>query len=230
VSLEEYRSKRDFTRTPEPEQYSSKTKQKKQKGPQVNNDHSLRFVVQKHNARRLHYDFRLETNDGVLKSWAIPKGISLNPKVKRLAVMTEDHPLDYLAFEGTIPEGNYGAGTVIIWDNGTCKTEHDLEQQLKNGKISLTLFGQILKGRFSLIRTSMGEEANNNNQWLLIKANDEFASYGEEDLNAADKPKPVLTGTYATGLDDYSKRTKKRISGLEAISEYCQTYARHSRR
>ncbi|MGC2572872.1 MAG: DNA ligase D [Candidatus Nitrosopolaris sp.] len=215
MSLEEYRNKRDFSRTPEPKQNSSKTKQKKHKGPQVNNYYSQRFVVQKHHARRLHYDFRLETNDGLLKSWAIPKDISLNPKVKRLAVMTEDHPLDYLTFQGTIPEGNYGAGTVSIWDNGTYKTEHDLEQQLKNGKISFTLFGQILNGRFSLIRTSMREEANNNNQWLLIKANDEFASAGEEVKHAAVKPKPVLTGMYTPGPREDSKRSKKEYLGFE---------------
>jgi len=160
---------------------------------------SPRFVVQKHEASRLHYDFRLETQEGTLKSWAVPKGISLDPKVKRLAVMTEDHPLDYLLFEGVIPKGNYGAGTVIVWDTGQYTTEYGLSEQLKSRKITFTLFGQKLKGRFSLIRTNRGKgkereeegEGEESNQWLLIKANDEFAS--TEDLTT-DKPESVITG------------------------------------
>ena len=139
---------------------------------------SMRFVVQKHNARRLHYDFRLETRDGVLKSWAVPKGLSLDPKVKRLAVMTENHPLDYLLFEGVIPQGNYGAGTVIVWDTGTYSTDKELSDQLQNGKIIITLSGQKLKGRYMLIRRKTQEAEDN--QWLLIKGNDQYTS--DEDL------------------------------------------------
>src|SRR5215831_4141397 len=110
MRLNEYHNKRNFGKTPEPHDRANEAIAK--------SSHTLKFVVQKHQATRLHYDFRLETEDGVLKSWAVPKGISLDPKVKRLAVLTEAHPLDYLNFEGVIPKGNYGAGTVIVWDTG----------------------------------------------------------------------------------------------------------------
>lgn len=173
--LEEYHKKRDFARTKEPAGSKELPENK-------NKNTMLKFVVQKHDATRLYYDFRLESEDGVLKSWAIPKGISLDPKIKRLAVLTEDHPLDYLLFEGVIPAGNYGAGTVIVWDTGTFIVEQELVYQFKNGRIIFTLFGHKLKGRFSLIKTSR------ENQWLLIKANDEFAS--SEDL-AVTKPESV---------------------------------------
>jgi bifunctional non-homologous end joining protein LigD len=197
MSLQKYHKKRDFSKTPEP---AGSIEQRQRQQVSDTSTTSLRFVVQKHEARRLHYDFRLETHDRTLKSWAVPKGISLDPKVKRLAVMTEDHPLDYLLFEGVIPKGNYGAGTVIVWDTGHYTTEYDLSEQLEGGKIVFTLFGQKLKGRFSLIRTNRGKgrdvrqerggEGEGSNQWLLIKANDEFAS--TEDLTV-DKPESVIT-------------------------------------
>ncbi|HEX7818665.1 MAG TPA: DNA polymerase ligase N-terminal domain-containing protein, partial [Nitrososphaeraceae archaeon] len=143
------------------------------------------FVVQKHDARRLHYDFRLESEDGVLKSWAVPKGPSMNPKTKRLAVMVEDHPFDYLHFEGTIPQGNYGAGTVIVWDTGSYFSKEPLSKQLEGGKISVELYGNKLKGLFTLIRTQR------ENQWLLIKVHDKYAS--EDDLTLS-SPASVLSG------------------------------------
>ena len=157
-------------------------------------------MIQKHDATNLHYDFRLETKkEGVLKSWAVPKGVSLNPKVKRLAVLTEDHPLDYLLFEGIIPEGNYGAGTVIVWDTGRYTSEQEISDQFKNGKITFTLFGQKLKGRFLLLRTSREK-----NQWLLIKANDEFVST-KDDLTIT-RPESVLTGRTNQDLENGKKK------------------------
>src|ERR671924_887970 len=143
--LKEYNKKRNFARTSEPR---GTTKQSR-----VDNKRR-RFVVQKHDATRLHYDFRLEDKkEGVLKSWAVPKGISLDPKIKRLAVLTEDHPLNYLLFEGVIPEGSYGGGTVIVWDTGKYTSEQEISNQFTEGKITFSLFGQKLKGRFSLIKT-----------------------------------------------------------------------------
>ena len=188
--LEEYHKKRDFARTTEPAGSSGSE-------PSKNKMTRLRFVVQKHDATRLHYDFRLESEDSVLKSWAVPKGISLDPKVKRLAVLTEDHPLDYLLFEGVIPAGNYGAGTVIVWDTGIFTSEQELVHQFNNGRITFTLFGHKLKGRFSIIKIKKYVPAKSSivktsgeNQWLLIKANDQFAS--SEDLTVT-KPESVLT-------------------------------------
>src|SRR5687768_14644777 len=132
--LEEYNKRRNFVKTPEPRGNKKQSAANKS-----------RFVVQKHDATRIHYDFRLEdAKEGVLKSWAVPKGISLDPKVKRLAVLTEDHPVDYLLFEGVIPEGSYGAGTVIVWDTGTYASEQEISDQFQKGKITFTLFGHKL--------------------------------------------------------------------------------------
>lgn len=141
--------------------------------------------MQKHDATRLHYDLRLESEDGVLKSWAVPKGPSMRPDIKRLAVMVEDHPFDYLHFEGTIPKGNYGAGTVIVWDTGSYSVKEPLLKQLLSGKVSVELYGHKLKGLFKLIRTSK------ENQWLLIKGHDSYVS--EDDLTLT-SPESVLSG------------------------------------
>jgi bifunctional non-homologous end joining protein LigD len=177
LSLANYKKKRDFTKTKEPKgKVNRSSKRKKLKS----------FVVQKHDASRLHYDFRIESESRVLISWAVPKGPSMDPSNKRLAILVEDHPLDYLNFEGVIPRGNYGAGTVIVWDIGTYRTKDTISKQLQNGKISLELEGKKLRGQFTLIRTR------NKNQWLLIKGNDRFAS--KEDFTIT-HPGSVLRDT-----------------------------------
>jgi DNA ligase D-like protein (predicted 3'-phosphoesterase) len=177
MSLKEYNQKRNFEATFEPE------------GEIKKSTSELIFVVQKHAASHLHYDFRLEM-DGVLKSWAIPKGPSMNPADKRLAIMVEDHPYSYKDFEGTIPEGNYGAGNVIVWDNGTYtladyKNAGDLETKLKSdlqkGHLSFNLNGKKLKGEFALVKLKTKQE----NAWLLIKSKDQYA--GDKDILLQDK-------------------------------------------
>ena len=145
----------------------------------------MRFVVHEHHATRLHYDFRLEIT-GVLKSWAIPKGPSMNPADKRLAVMVEDHPLEYGEFEGIIPQGKYGAGPVLIWDSGEFQTEEDPEMGLKKGRLSFTLNGRKLKGIFSLV---LMKGRGTGKDWLLIKGKDSFA---KEDWKVKEKLSPAI--------------------------------------
>jgi bifunctional non-homologous end joining protein LigD len=158
-----------------------------------------RFVVHEHHASRLHFDFRLEAA-GVLKSWAVPKGPSLDPVQKRLAVEVEDHSIVYGGFEGTIAEGRYGAGEVRIWDEGSYETEGDAVAQIKKGRLSFTLFGEKLRGAFSLVRMSRGE-----GQWLLIKSRDEFAQAGWE-LETILEPRSVKKGS---AKKSGAKRTRK---------------------
>ena len=163
--LEKYQKMRDFGDTPEPK---GDRKPKRGKKPI--------FVIQKHAASRLHYDFRLEM-EGVLKSWAVPKGPSYDPAVKRLAMMTEDHPYDYADFEGVIPEGNYGAGNVIIWDNGTwtfVEPGDDPVEAVKKGKLTFRLHGKKLQGEWALIR--IRGRSPKGNEWLLIKHRDQYAT------------------------------------------------------
>jgi bifunctional non-homologous end joining protein LigD len=186
MALTRYKEKRNFDVTPEPA--GSERPKKKAK--------SLSFVVQKHAATRLHYDFRLEWN-GVLLSWAVPKGPSLDPSVKRLAMAVEDHPLEYGGFEGTIPEGEYGGGTVMVWDRGTWEPEEgtDVDAALAKGELKFSLEGSKLRGSWVLVRTKgMGKPGMS---WLLIKHRDEFAS--DEDVAAA-KPKSVLSRRSMAGI------------------------------
>jgi len=193
MTLSKYVAKRDFSKTAEPKAGKSKDK------------NQLLFVIQKHDASRLHYDFRLEM-DGVLKSWAVPKGPSTDPKMKRLAMMVEDHPYDYRNFEGIIPEGEYGGGTVIVWDQGTYEPieeikgkkaqEKHLLKQLESGSLKIKLHGEKLEGEFALVKThGMGE-----NSWLMIKHNDEYAS--KKDITKKDES--VLSGKTIAAVEKSS--------------------------
>ncbi|MBV8476121.1 MAG: hypothetical protein JOZ36_05605 [Acidobacteria bacterium] len=178
MGLEEYRRKRRFEATPEPP-------------PKIAKNGGNRFVVQMHRATRLHYDFRLEM-DGVLKSWAVPKGPSLDPADKRLAMQVEDHPVSYFDFEGIIPEGNYGAGTVMVWEVGTWQplspvpvdgkyvpaTGEQAQEMLGKGDLKFRLQGKRLKGDFALVHIKSRRGGSKGNEWLLIKKKDEFAVPG----------------------------------------------------
>jgi bifunctional non-homologous end joining protein LigD len=167
MSLARYRSKRDFSKTSEP----PAAKPARQTGGRLA-PAKLLFVVQKHAAKRLHYDFRIEL-DGVLKSWAVPKGFPLLHGEKRLAMQVEDHPVQYGGFEGTIPPGNYGAGTVMVWDAGVCQMiETEPRAALRQGKMEFQLEGQKLKGRWTLVRMR-AREGRDENAWLLIKTEDD---------------------------------------------------------
>ncbi len=162
-SLHEYHRKRRFDVTAEPKGRRGESRQAR-----------LRFVVQKHRARRLHYDFRLEW-DGVLLSWAVPKGPSVDPSVKRLAMMVEDHPLEYAGFEGIIPEGEYGGGTVMLWDKGTWTPESpDVGEALRKGSLKFALRGKKLGGSWALVRTH-SRQYDGDRAWLLIKHGDDHA-------------------------------------------------------
>ena len=168
---------RDFERTPEPSGARTGTKKAEPSG-----NH---FVIQKHAARRLHYDFRLE-HDGVLWSWSVPKGPSLSPTERRLAVHVEDHPLDYADFEGIIPKGQYGGGTVVVWDRGTWQPEGDASEAMKRGRLTFTLAGEKLSGRWHLIRTKGGDN------WLLFKGRDDAA---DDKLDIVEtRPESVVSG------------------------------------
>jgi bifunctional non-homologous end joining protein LigD len=191
--LTEYKKKRRFNKTPEPGPEKKKTKTGRM------------FVVQKHRATQLHYDFRLEV-DGVLKSWAVPKGPSLDPTVRRLAMQVEDHPVDYAKFEGVIPAGEYGGGTVMVWDYGTYQPEEtdDVAAALKKGELKFSLDGQKLKGSWVLVRTR-------DRQWLLIKHRDYYTT--EEEV-AELAPASILTRrTLAEIAEDEGGDVKKASTG-----------------
>jgi bifunctional non-homologous end joining protein LigD len=180
MALEDYQRMRDFAATPEP---AGKAR------PKSHKSQALQYCIQKHDATRLHYDFRLEL-DGTLKSWAIPKGPSLDPSVRRLAVHVEDHPLEYATFEGSIPAGHYGAGDVIVWDRGVWTPEGDPREGYRKGKLKFALEGEKLAGSWNLVRTQMDGKKE---QWFLIKSRDEAArEEGEYDIVAAE-PDSVLS-------------------------------------
>jgi len=193
ASLSEYKKKRKFDKTPEP-------------GPQKKRTKSGHlFVVQKHRATQLHYDFRLEA-DGVLKSWAVPKGPSLDPKVKRLAMQVEDHPVDYAKFEGVIPEGEYGGGTVMVWDYGTYEPEgtDDVSEALREGELKFKLNGEKLKGSWVLVRTR-------GRQWLLMKHRDYYTT--EEDVTELAPVSIFTRRTLAEIAEDEGGNPKKASTG-----------------
>jgi bifunctional non-homologous end joining protein LigD len=206
VALEEYKRKRRFAETPEPP-------------PKVEKKSGHRFVVQKHRATRLHYDFRLEM-EGVLKSWAVPKGPSLDPADKRLAMQVEDHPVSYFDFEGIIPEGNYGAGTVMVWDIGTWEplspqpvkgkfvpgTDAEASEMLKKGDLKIRLHGKKLNGDFALIHMRSRRPGSKGTEWLLIKKQDDVALTG---YDAGQDDKSALTG-----------RTMREIAGDQGSAEW----------
>lgn len=206
MPLEEYKRKRDFDQTPEPP-------------AKLESETGHRFVVQKHDATRLHYDFRLEM-EGVLKSWAVPKGPSLDPADKRLAMQVEDHPVSYFDFEGIIPENNYGAGTVMVWDVGTWQplspvpvegqyvpgTEAEAVAMLSKGDLKFRLDGQKLKGDFAIIKMKGRRPGSKGNEWLLIKKHDDHEVEGYD-------------------IDDYdesviSKRSLAEIAGDAGSKEW----------
>jgi bifunctional non-homologous end joining protein LigD len=193
MALTEYKKKRKFDKTPEP-------------GPKEKRTRTGRlFVIQKHRATQLHYDFRLEVDD-VLKSWAVPKGPSLDPTVKRLAMQVEDHPVDYAKFEGVIPEGEYGGGTVMVWDYGTYKPENadDVALALRKGELKFSLNGKKLKGSWVLVRTR-------DRQWLLIKHRDYYTT--EEEVTEV-APASILTRrTLAEIAEDEGGDVKKAATG-----------------
>jgi len=180
MPLETYRKKRRFTVTPEPRGGRSPRRRPRK----------LAFVVQKHRATALHHDFRLEWK-GVMKSWAVPKGPSLDPSVKRLAMPTEDHPIEYNKFEGVIPEGEYGGGTVMIWDRGTWTPEvPDVDEALAKGELKFRLDGEKLKGSWVLVRLAR-KEKDGKTPWLLIKHEDDAASKREV---TDEEPRSVVSG------------------------------------
>src|SRR3954465_10495603 len=191
AQLAEYRKKRDFSRTREPSG-------EKEVAPARAG--RLRFVIQKHAASHLHFDLRLEL-DGVMKSWAVPKGPSLDPSVKRLAMQVEDHPIDYNTFEGTIPQGEYGGGTVMLWDRGTYSAdaatspdgdEAAIREGLRRGDLKISFHGDRLHGSFALVRMKFARDGSSSKpQWLLIKHRDEFAT---DDDVVADNMTSVDTG------------------------------------
>src|ERR1700735_3697971 len=200
MALEAYRKKRDFAATAEP------------KGAAPIADSNI-FVVQKHDATRLHYDFRLAL-DGVLKSWAVTRGPSLNPGEKRLAVAVEDHPLEYADFEGTIAKGEYGGGAVIVWDNGTWAPNGDADRGLRRGHLEFELHGRKLKGRWHLVRMH-GKPGEKRENWLLIKGDDEFARSPDEADILEERPESINSGRTIDELEGEAPGWSSKTGKIE---------------
>jgi len=199
MSLREYQRKRRFGVTPEPAGRPDLPRRKTGR---------LRYVIHQHQARQLHYDLRLEWN-GVLLSWAVPKGPSLDPAVKRLAIRVEDHPVDYAAFEGIIPEGEYGAGAVLVWDRGSwAPDDEDVDAALRRGELKFTLQGTKLKGSWVLVRTRSGYGGSSRRQaWLLIKHRDAYAS--DRDVTAS-MPRSVVSKQTLAEIAKANKASAQR--------------------
>ncbi|WP_424494819.1 DNA polymerase ligase N-terminal domain-containing protein [Salinimicrobium sp. GXAS 041] len=195
--MKSYNEKRDFSKTREPKANAASKKRE---------DEPI-FVIQKHDATNLHYDFRLEI-DGTLKSWSVPKGPSTNPAVKRMAIPTEDHPIAYADFEGTIPEGEYGGGTVMIWDKGTIKSDKkdkdgrliSLEESFKNGSLEVVLNGKKLQGGYNLVKMKGGKMKGN---WLLMKQDDDYADARRNPVNT--QQNSVISGRSLAEIEKEEK-------------------------
>jgi bifunctional non-homologous end joining protein LigD len=221
MSLQKYHEKRAFSKTPEP------------RGRVARSKSGQRFVVQLHDASRLHYDFRLEI-DGVLKSWAVPKGPSLDPSDKRLAVHVEDHPFDYASFEGVIPKGEYGGGTVIVWDQGEFEpipSGGNLSKDYQQGKLKIVLHGQKLEGGFALVRMGKQDDKGKEN-WLLIKERDEFARGAEDYSVTQSNPNSVITGRRVDEVakDPDKKWTKAGSENIRSVKKVAKKVSPAQRR
>ena len=209
--LAEYNRKRNFEKTPEPAGRAGRTRRAE-----------LQFVIQKHAASSLHFDFRLEL-DGVMKSWAVPKGPSLDPTVKRLAIQVEDHPIEYNSFEGTIPEGEYGGGTVMLWDRGTYTADDpsadpvdELRAGYESGELAFILRGKRLHGSWALVRTSRG--AQKQTQWLLLKRRDDDAEPDSDVV--AEYETSVATGRT---MEEIAGGAGKRAAGKDTSTKRAST-------
>lgn len=218
MKLSEYRKKRQFDVTPEPP--GAGQARQKQEEPLI-------YVVQKHMASRLHYDFRLEWH-GVLLSWAVPKGPSLDPAVKRLAMQVEDHPVEYSEFEGVIPAGQYGGGTVMLWDRGTWRPESaDVDESLRQGEIKFELQGRKLKGSWVLIRTRGFGRTPHRSAWLLLKHRDAFAS--SKDVTE-EEPRSVATRRLLADIardegGDVERASQGDPAGMRRLASAIETKA-----
>src|SRR5665648_991466 len=220
--LATYKAKRDFDKTPEP-------------GPKRARKKGNSFVIQKHAARRTHFDFRLE-KDGVLKSWAVTKGPSLDPSQKRLAVRTEDHPLEYGGFEGVIPKGEYGGGPVMLWDEGTWEPIGDADEGLAKGDLKFRLHGARLNGDFVLVRMKKDRTGGNRENWLLIKKRDDYAGDGEEptlefdtSVRSGRTMEQIETGADSAAWTPSQVQSQEQNAAQNSRATLCRTAARHAR-